>query len=47
MTYIIILTNLVIQDLVDWKHTQLYTTPTQRPAWRWSCNQAKTRSWIM
>jgi len=38
MTYIIILTNLVIEDLVDWRHIQLYTTPTQRSAWRWPCN---------
>jgi len=38
MTCIIILTNLVIRDLVDRKHIQLYTTHTQRSAWRWPCN---------
>jgi hypothetical protein len=38
LTYVIILTNLVIRDLVDWKHIQLYTTSTQRPTWRWPCN---------
>jgi len=30
VTYTIILTTLVIRDLVDWKHNQLYTTPTER-----------------
>jgi len=38
MTYIIILTNLVIRDRVDWKHIHLYTTPTHWSAWRWPCN---------
>jgi len=35
MTYVIVLTNLVIRDLVVWKH---YTTPTKRSAWRRPCN---------
>jgi len=38
MTYVIILSKCIIRDLVDWKHIQLYTTPTQRSAWRWLCN---------
>jgi len=25
-------------SIYDWKHIQLYTTPTQRSAWRRLCN---------
>jgi len=36
---------IVIRDLVNWKHYQLYTPPTQRSAWKWPYNWAETYRW--
>jgi len=39
--------SVVIRDLVDWKHYQLYTQLTQRSAWRWPSSLAETFSSII
>jgi len=36
--------NLVIRDLVNWKHNLLYTPSVQKSAWRWPYNWAETCS---
>jgi len=33
-----------LRDDVNWKHYQLYTTPVQRPAWRWPYKWSETSS---